>query len=159
MKRWLPCLLALATSTAVAAEPAAIPSFSKVQSDYLLACGGCHGENGISNSRLVPDLAGLVGYFLNTSEGRHYLVGLPNVATSALDDEALSDVLNFMVWEIGGTSAPATAERFTASEVGALRAHPLNEVSLKDLRRRLVETLVAEYEAAPSLRYYGNTTP
>ena len=149
------CLSGLLCTQAIAAEPANIPQFSKVQSDYLLACGGCHGESGISNSRLVPDLRDQVGYFLNTPQGRRYLVQLPNVATAALDDAALATVLNFMVWEIGGTSAPPGSARYTAREVSALRREPLNEVSLKDYRKQLVESLIAEHGAPPTLRYYS----
>lgn len=152
---YLLCLLGLLCTQAIAAEPANIPQFSKVQSDYLLACGGCHGENGISNARLVPDLRDQVGYFLSTPQGRRYLVQLPNVATAALDDAALATVLNFMVWEIGGASAPARASRYTAPEVSALRREPLNEVSLKDYRKQLVESLIAEHGAPPAMRYYS----
>jgi mono/diheme cytochrome c family protein len=155
--RRLALLLGVLAPLAGAAEPASIPVFTKVQSDYLLACGGCHGENGVSNSRLVPDLAGQVGHFLNTAEGRAYLVRLPNVAAAALDDRALADVMNFMVWDIGSGSAPSSAERFTAPEVGALRKRPLNDVSLRALRQSLVETLIAEHGAPASLRDYTAT--
>lgn len=133
--------------------------FSKVQSDYVLACGGCHGENGISNSRLVPDLAEQVGHFLEIPEGREYLVRLPNVAAAALEDDALAAVLNFMVWTIGGSSAPGAGRRFTAREVGALRRQPLADVSLRRLRARLVDTLVTEHGAPESLRDYSTVGP
>ena len=148
-------MIGLQTLGAGATEPTGIPVFSKVQSDYLLACGGCHGENGVSNARLVPDLAGKVGHFLSTREGREYIVRLPNVATSALDDTALADVLNFMVWTIGGGSAPASARSFTPREVGLLRTRPLNDVSLRQVRHTLVETLIAEHDAPVTLRAYA----
>jgi hypothetical protein len=142
-----------------AAEPAGIPVLSKVQSDYMLACGGCHGETGRTNARLVPDLADQVGYFMRTPEARAYLVRLPNVSAAALDDEALAGVLNFMVWTLGGDSAPSESPQFTASEVGVLRGRPLNDVSLRGTRRNLVETLIAEHEAPESLRDYSATMP
>ncbi|MFM7783680.1 MAG: hypothetical protein ACKPE6_03380 [Gammaproteobacteria bacterium] len=150
-------LLVLASSAGVAGETRAAPVLSKVQSDYLLACGGCHGETGVSNGRLVPDLAGQVGHFMNTAEGRAYLVRLPNVAAAALDDAALADVLNFMVWTIGGASAPPAARRFSAGEVAPLRQRPLNGVSLRALRATPVETLVSEHGAPPALRVYGES--
>lgn len=152
--RRLPLLLGVLAPLAGAVEPVSIPVFTKVQSDYLLACGGCHGENGVSNSRLVPDLAGQVGHFLRTAEGRDYLVRLPNVAAAALDDASLADVLNFMVWDIGGASTAATDPRFTAAEVSVLRKQPLNDVNLRGVRQRLVETLIAEHGAPESLRDY-----
>ena len=81
--------------------------FSAPQRDYILACAGCHGIQGLSNPDLVPSLQGLVGYFLELPEGRAYLSRLPNVAFSTLSDERLAAVLNYMVFEIGGASAPA----------------------------------------------------
>ena len=152
-------LLGLATAPAQAADPPRVPALSKVQSDYVLACGGCHGENGVSNARLVPDLAGVVGHFLSTQDGREYLVRLPNVATATLDDAALSDVLNFMVWTIGGRSAPEGAARFTAAEVSALRKRPLNDASLRKRREAIVDTLIATHGAPTALREYSTTNP
>ena len=37
----------------------------------------------------------------------------------------------------------------------ALRREPLNEVSLKDYRKQLVESLIAEHGAPPAMRYYS----
>jgi mono/diheme cytochrome c family protein len=132
------------------------PTFTKPQSNYLLGCGGCHGENGISNSKLVPDLNDQVGYYLNVPEGREYLVRLPNVAFSIMSDQELTDVLNFMVFRIGGASVPARAAPYTVDEVARLRKRPLNEVSLVDYRKRLVEVLIDQHQASQKLRVYGS---
>jgi cytochrome c553 len=144
------CALAL-----VAPLRGAIPALSKPQSNYLLGCGGCHGENGLSNSRLVPELHDAVGYFLNTTAGREYLVRLPNVAFSTLSDRELADVLNFMVFSLGGASVPAGARPYTETEVGRLRQRPLNEVSLLAYRRQLIDTLIARHQGSERLRLYG----
>jgi mono/diheme cytochrome c family protein len=143
-------------SMAETQPPTAIPAFTRPQSNYLLACGGCHGENGISNSKLVPDLFDLVGFYLNVPEGREYLVRLPNVAFSIMSDQELTDVLNFMVFRIGGASVPAHAAPYNIAEVARLRKQPLNEVSLLDYRQRLVETLIGEHHAPQKLRVYGS---
>jgi mono/diheme cytochrome c family protein len=132
------------------------PTFTKPQSNYLLGCGGCHGENGISNSKLVPDLNDQVGYYLNVPEGREYLVRLPNVAFSIMSDQELTDVLNFMVFRIGGASVPARAAPYTVDEVARLRKRPLNEVSLVDYRKRLVDVLIDQHQASQKLRVYGS---
>jgi len=134
----------------------AVPRFTKPQSNYLVNCGGCHGENGVSNSKLVPDLRDQVGFFLTTSEGRDYLVRLPNVAFSMLSDQDLTDVLNFMVFRIGSASVPAHTTPYTVAEVARLRKQPLNEVSLVDVRNRLVNTLIGEHQASQALRVYGS---
>lgn len=126
----------------------------KAQSDYLLSCGGCHGENGISNARRVPPLRAQVGFYLATPEGRAYLIRLPNVAFAALSDRELAAVLNFTVFRLGEGSVPADAAPYTIAEVRHWRSRPLNEVSLAAYRGRLVDELVAKHRAPLSLREY-----
>ncbi len=124
-------------------------------SEYLLGCGGCHGEQGVSNSKLVPDLRDQVGYFLSVPDGRAYLVRLPNVAFYTASDADLANILNYMVFTIAGNSTPKHTKPFTAAEVGALRKHPLNEVSLLGFRNQLIDTLIAQHRAPESLRLYS----
>src|SRR5229473_7838700 len=102
----------------------------KPRANYLLNCGGCHGLNGVSNSRLVPDLKDQVGFFLNLPEGRGYVVRLPNVAFSMTTDEALTDLMNYVVFTLGGDSVPKGTKPYTTHEVSQLRRSPLTEVSL-----------------------------
>lgn len=123
--------------------------------EYLLSCGGCHGLQGVSNSRLVPDLSDQVGFFLRLPEGRRYLARLPNVAFSMTTDRQLAAILNYVVFTLGGSSAPRDARRYTASEVSRLRRQPLTEVSLVRLRRRLVKTLIGRCHAPPELLRYS----
>jgi cytochrome c553 len=136
-----------------ATEP--VVQFTPRQSDFVLACAGCHGVDGASTSKLVPSLKGLVGYYLNMPEGRAYLSRLPNVAFSAMNDQKLAAVLNYMVFEIGGGSAPAGAKPYGAAEVGEWRKQPLTEVTLSKYRQQMVETLIDKYRAPAALRAYG----
>jgi hypothetical protein len=148
--------IVLSALLTIEARPAdAPPHFSRAQSDYLLGCGGCHGYDGISNSNRVPTLKGLVGFYLNTPDGRAYLPRLPNVAFSVLNDRDLAAVLNFLVFDIGGGSVPPGAKPYEAAEVGRLRRQPLTEVSLIAVRRDLVDTLIERYRASPALRDYA----
>jgi mono/diheme cytochrome c family protein len=140
-------------TAALKSEP--IERFSGAQGDYILNCGGCHGLRGVSNAKLVPSLKDLVGYYLRTPEGRAYLPRLPNVAFSTLSDQKLAAVLNYMVFEIGGNSAPAGAKPYDAGEVGRWRKQPLNEVVLSQYRLQLVETLISQHGAPADLRVYG----
>jgi mono/diheme cytochrome c family protein len=125
-------------------------------SNYLLGCGGCHGIDGVSNARLVPQLRGQVGYFMTTQTGREYLVRVPNVAFYTVSNEELAQMLNYMVFTIGRDGVPADAKPYTAREVAKLRKSPLTEVSLVDYRNRLVEDLIAHHGAPSSLRTYSN---
>lgn len=133
---------------------AAVPN-TVTRSNYLLGCGGCHGYEGVSNSKLVPTLKGLVGYYLNTAQGRDYLPRLPNVAFSTLSDQELAAVLNYLVFDLGEGSAPRGARPYVAAEVGRLRKHPLTEIALHPYRRQLVDTLISRYQASDALRAYA----
>ena len=132
---------------------------AKSQVNYLLGCGGCHGEQGRSNSRLVPDLRDQIGYYLATRAGREYLVRLPNVSFYSASDAELADILNYAIFTFGGASVPAHAKPFTASEVARLRKQPLTEVSLVQYRTRLVDELIQSHGAPESMRYYTDQYP
>ena len=127
------------------------------RTNYLLSCGGCHGLNGVSNSRLVPDLKDRVGFFLNLPEGRSYVVRLPNVAFSLTTDEALAGLLNYVVFTLGGNSTPRQTKPYSAREVAQLRRKPLTEVSLVRMREQMVRTLIDQYNATPGLRRYAES--
>jgi cytochrome c553 len=139
-------------TAAGAAGPA--PQLPSAQSDYLLGCGGCHGLHGWTHSKIVPDLRNQAGYFLNMPEGRAYLIQLPNVAFMPLSDQALAEMMNFVVFTLGGDSAPPGAKPFDAREVSALRQHPLTEDGLAAHRAKLVNQLIGRYGASEKLRLY-----
>jgi hypothetical protein len=111
---------------------------SSGQSHYLESCGGCHGITGTSSPRDIPELRGTVGRFLCSTAGRQYLVRLPNVAFADADDQSLADLMNFMVFELGGASIPAGAKPYTRSEVAHLRHRPLKTQSLQALRAAIL---------------------
>lgn len=112
------------------------------QSDYLESCGGCHGLQGISANGLVPMLRDRAGYWMCTTKGREYVVRLPNVAFAARTDEELADLLNFVVFSLGGSSASKVAKPYTAEEVGRLRsgASPLI-TGLRKARREVIAAM------------------
>lgn len=144
-----------AADVASSPTPAAatLPSLSEVQSTYLERCGGCHGIQGFSAPGAVPTLRGQVGYFLCTAEARDYLIRLPSVATSPLSDRELADLMNFVVFDLGG--APRTYEKFTDGEVHTLRKRPLKDVALSRYRAGLIERLISRCAAPVSLRQYS----
>lgn len=117
------CLALLATAaTAGGLNP------QRAQFNYQMSCQGCHAPDG-SGANEVPRMRDQVGVFLATAAGREYLVRVPGSAVSALDDADLAEVLNWIVLEFAGNSAPDPFEPYTAEEVGRLRQQPLNEVA------------------------------
>lgn len=109
----------------------------RAQFNYQMSCQGCHTPDG-AGAATVPPLKDHIGYFLNSQAGREYLVRVPGSATSALDDEQLAEVLNWIVLQFSGSSANDEFQRYTAVEVENLRQHPLKEV-LHYRRQLLVE--------------------
>lgn len=145
-----------AAGTTGSRTPLEVTSLSAVQSTYLERCGGCHGIQGHSAPREVPTLRGQVGYFLCRPEARAYLIRLPSVATAPLSDQELADLMNFVVFDLGGASGLGSAyEKYTDAEVRALRVRPLKDVALANYRARLVEKLITECGAPESLRQYS----
>jgi mono/diheme cytochrome c family protein len=108
-------LLALLATAASAAPPA--------REDYALHCSGCHHLDGAGVPGVVPPLTGL-GPLLATPAGRAYLVRVPGVAQSALDDARLAALLDWISREL---SHVEPSPRFAADEVHALREQPLRD--------------------------------
>jgi mono/diheme cytochrome c family protein len=117
-------VLCLGLASAALAEEL---NWQRAHYNYQMFCQGCHTPDGVG-ANAVPRMKDQVGYFLETRRGREYLVRVPGSATSALDDEQLAEVLNWIVQEFAGDSADEGYERYTSLEVGRLRQQPLNEV-------------------------------
>ena len=136
------------------AEPV-LPELTTPQSDYVEHCSGCHGMQGDSAPAEIPVLRDRVGYFMCTREGREYLIRLPNVAYSAItDDQELADMMNFIVFGLGGNSAPKGTKPYTAAEVGRLRTRALATQSLIAERTEVVGQMVASCRVPKSMNYF-----
>lgn len=101
------------------------PRTQSEQIDYMLKCQGCHQPDGRGNSVNTPPLAGQVAKFLHVPGGREFLVQVPGVATTDLDDVRVARLLNWMLPRFDPQHMPAGFAPYTASEVAALRKQPL----------------------------------
>ena len=147
--KWLAAIALLSGIAGAEAEPA-LPLLTTPQSDYVEHCSGCHGMQGNSAPAPIPVLRDRVGYFMCTREGRDYLIRLPNVAYSAIDDnQELADMMNFVVFGLGGASVPRTAKPFTAAEVARLRRDALATQSLIAARMKILAGLSTSDCAVP----------
>jgi hypothetical protein len=150
--RALAAIVFLAASTSA---NAALPELTAPQSDYVEYCSGCHGMQGNSAPAEIPVLRDRVGYFLCSREGRDYLIRLPNVAYSAItDNQELADMMNFVVFGLGGNSAPKGARPFTAPEVARLRSRALGTQSLIAARAQIVDRLVGHCSVPESMKFF-----
>ena len=146
-------LFLLVPSMARAETP--LPELTVPQSDYVEHCSGCHGMQGNSAPANIPVLRERVGYFLCTKEGRDYLIRLPNVAYSAItDNQELADMMNFVVFGLGGNSAPRNAKPYTAGEVARLRARALATQSLIAARAEVVGKMMTSCAVPKSMNYF-----
>ncbi|HEY1927040.1 MAG TPA: hypothetical protein VGG92_06220 [Caulobacteraceae bacterium] len=147
-------VLALAAGLAAlsTAAPAAPPAdHLTAKSNYLERCGGCHGVQGRAFAATVPDLRDRAGWFLCDAAGRDYVSRLPNIVFSRLTDADLADMLNYVVFDLGGASTPKGARPYTAVEMAHARREPLSTTDLETYRTEVVKVLIARCGAPQGL--------
>ncbi len=129
--------LLLATYIVGTPLPAGAQSASNL---YLLNCWGCHGSHGEGIKGTAPPLIGL-GDFLRAEGGRSYIIQVPGVSLSALNDSQIATVMNWLLENMSPHNLPRDFAPYTADEVHRYRATRL--VELSKTRRALLEQLVA----------------
>ena len=96
---------------------------------YVLHCAGCHSLDGSgSASARVPDMRQL-GLFLRVPGGREFLIQVPGVMGSGLNDEQVAQVTNWVLSSMASASIPAQHRVFDAAEVSQARRNPLVDVA------------------------------
>lgn len=113
-------LAVLLTATAAVAEPV-----SDVRANYLFSCRGCHLADGRGVPPDVPTLRATLGDLVSRPGGRDYLVRVPGVLQSRLDDKALAEVLNYILTEFNAATLPAGFKPYTDKEVARARQQVL----------------------------------
>jgi mono/diheme cytochrome c family protein len=136
-------LMGWAAHTAGAERPG-VDNAARAQVNYMLNCQGCHGPDGAGTADgAVPAMKNMVARFLGVEGGRAFLIRVPGSANAALDDEALAEVINWMLWQVSPAQMPADFVPYDAAEVERWRAQPLADV----IAARAA--LVAKMDAAP----------
>ena len=102
---------------------------------YTLHCSGCHGAAGFGvPARGIPDLHH-AGSYVVLPAGRAYLVQVPGISQSHLDDAMAARMLNYVLARFSAADLPADFTPYTAAEVSTLRA---DKASDAETRRALV---------------------
>lgn len=97
---------------------------------YVLHCAGCHGQDGSgSHSARVPDMRQL-GNFLRVPGGRAFLIQVPGVMGSGLNDAQVAQVSNWVLSTLAKDSVPAQHRAYNTAEVARLRQQVLVDVSV-----------------------------
>ncbi len=121
---------------------AGVADAQRAWQNWTLNCQGCHRPDGSGSPGTAPSLADTVARFLAVPAGREYLGRVPGVATSALSNSDLAEVMNWMLWRFDAAHLPADFQPFTAEEIGRLRARPLRLEAAgmrADLLRRVAD--------------------
>lgn len=113
---WLPLISAQAQDTVRS------PAFN-----YRLHCQGCHKADGSGQPDYVPELNGGIAKFLHSNAGRDYLVRVPGVAYSDLNNKDTALLLNWMIYTFDPDHAPAHFIPYTEEEVSRLRNNPISD--------------------------------
>lgn len=96
---------------------------------YVLHCAGCHSLDGSGSvSARVPDMRQL-GLFLRVPGGREFLIQVPGVMGSGLNDAQVAEVTNWVLSTMANASIPAQHRAFDATEVSQARRKPMLDVA------------------------------
>jgi hypothetical protein len=119
--------------------------------DFILNCQGCHLADGSGAPGKVPNLNGFLGNFLHVPGGREFMIQVPGVAHSVLDDVRVAAVMNWVLENFSKAQIPADHKPFTAEEVGRLRANSLLDVNGRraELLAVMKEQLGVTEDSAP----------
>ncbi len=102
---------------------------SRAHRNYLLHCMGCHGEAGLGLEGKVPSFRQTLAKISASPQGRDYVLRIPGVTQTTLDDAGTAEVLNWVLAEFSTAQAARQIAPFTAAEVARARGRPLLEVT------------------------------
>jgi len=100
---------------------AVVDAADDAQAKYLLHCRGCHLANGTGVPPDVPTLIDEIGRLVATPVGREYVVRVPGVSQSALDDAGLAVVLNWILETFNTDTLPPDFRRYSVVEITEAR--------------------------------------
>ena len=73
----------------------------------------------------MPVLVNRIGYFARIRDGRAYLAQVPGVAMSAVSDDDLAQMLNWLLKTYSAAQLPCNFKDYTGDEVSELRRNPI----------------------------------
>jgi mono/diheme cytochrome c family protein len=113
-----------------------------LQTIFTLNCSGCHGAGGLGVPEVgIPNLND-AGRFVGTKLGREYLIQVPGLSQSRLDDATAARLLNWILRKFSANRLPADFTPYTAEEVTRYRSDKASDAKtrrdaiLAELRRR-----------------------
>ena len=98
---------------------------------YTLNCSGCHGAEGLGVPEVgIPNL-NEAGRFVRTERGREYLIQVPGLSQSRLDDATAARLLNWILRKFSANRLPADFAPYTPEEVAHFRADKASDAKIR----------------------------
>ena len=113
--------------------------------NYLIHCQGCHLPQAVGVPGNVPRMKDFVGYFMHSTEGREFVVEVPGVSTANLNDEQLTELVNWLLLTYSAGQLPADFVPYSTDEVAELRRRPEQDPEMR--RAEILERLAADLPA------------
>ena len=124
-----------------------------LQTLYTLNCSGCHGAGGHGVPTAgIPDLND-AGSYVSTALGREYLIEVPGLSQSRLNDAIAARLLNWVLLKFSADRLPKAFKPYTSAEVTHFRA---NKLSDPNTRR---QAILAELRASELSHRTGDSSP
>ncbi|QTD92466.1 c-type cytochrome [Burkholderia anthina] len=139
LSSWLVAVAGVAGAMAVPARADGVADATLARQHWVLNCMGCHTATGGGIPGKVPPLANSLGYFTHLPAGREYVMRVPGASNSALSDQDLADVLNWVLTTMNRDALPRDFKPYTAAEVAAHRRPAFSDVAT--VRAGLVRAL------------------
>jgi hypothetical protein len=96
---------------------------------YTLHCSGCHGASGHGVPRAgIPDL-GDAGAYVALPQGRAYLIQVPGISQSRLNDATAAAMLNYVLARFSAAELPKDFAPYTEAEVKRLRSKAASDAT------------------------------
>ena len=113
--------------TAFIAVTADARADQSLQTLYTLNCSGCHGAAGLGVPEAgIPNL-NEAGRYVQTTLGREYLIEVPGLSQSRLDDATAARLLNWVLRQFSAERLPADFKPYTTAEVTRFRADKVSD--------------------------------
>lgn len=156
--RSMTCCLAvfsLCVGAAMAGQAGAAPdensAWPLARQHWIQNCMGCHTATGGGIAGKVPPLAHSLGYFERVPGGREYVMRVPGASNSALSDQQLADVLNWLLMTMNRAALPRDFKPYTAAEVSEHRRPAYADVAprraalVREMQRRGIHDVAPVY--------------
>lgn len=94
------------------------------EQNWVLNCQGCHKVGALGLGSDMPNLNGEISKLLSFQEGIDYIGRVNGIANAPLSDEALTDLVNWMLVTYDPTNIPSEFKGFSVEQIHELRKKP-----------------------------------